>query len=294
MLPATAAARADAGESMDVRRLTGKIALVTGAGSGIGRASAQALAARGADLVLCDLDDAGLEATAAPIRAQGRRVHTRRVDVADRAAMEEFAAGVHADVGPIDVLMNNAGVGLAATFADSTLDDWQWLLGVNLLGVVHGCHFFVPRMIAGGRGGHVVNVASMAAFAPSEHLCAYATSKFAVLGFSEALRAELRPHGIGVTALCPGIVKTAIVERSPGRGLGDSPEVRARIVAAYERRDYGPERVAADMLRAVQRNRGVAPSSPEAWLAYYLKRLAPALMTWLSRVGQRRMFTPAP
>lgn len=289
LLGLTTANEHEGAGAMDVRRLNGKIALVTGAASGIGRASACALARRGADLVICDLDEAGLDATAEDIRAGGGRVHVQQtVDVASREAMAAFADRVHTDVGTLDFLMNNAGVGLGGTFVDTTLDDWQWMFGINVFGVVHGCHFFVPRMIAGGRGGHVVNVASMAAFTPNEEMCCYTASKYTVLGLSEALRSELRPHGIGVTALCPGLINTAITRSSPMRGAGGE-KLREHVVKIYERRDYGPERVAEDMLRAVQRNRGIAPSSPEAWASYYLKRLAPWLVDRLTRMSQRRM-----
>lgn len=268
---------------METTSLTGRAVLVTGAGSGIGRATALECARRGARLCLCDVDEVGLAATVGACEGVGARVLARRVDVAQRAAMAAFADAVHAELPAVDLLINNAGVGLGGGFLHTTLDDWNWIVGINLLGVVHGCHFFVPPMVRRGAGGHVVNLASAAGYAASEQLVAYSATKFAVLGLSEALRDELAVHGIGVTAVCPGIINTPITSTSPMRGPDATPEQRQRVVAAYQRRNYPPERVAINILHAVQRNRAVAPVAPEAWFLYYLKRLSPAL---LARVGR--------
>src|SRR5690349_13013047 len=129
---------------MDTSDLHGKRVLVTGAGSGIGRETALLAATRGADLAICDVDEAGLEETARRARGQGRNVLAERVDVSDREQMRAFAEAVHADGGAVDILVNNAGVGLAARVLESELDDWDWIVGINLMGVVHGLHFFVP------------------------------------------------------------------------------------------------------------------------------------------------------
>jgi NAD(P)-dependent dehydrogenase (short-subunit alcohol dehydrogenase family) len=268
---------------MDVRNLEGKTALVTGAASGIGRATALAFAARGANLVVCDLNEIGLAETAEAARHLGRDVLARRVDVSSAHEMHVFADAVHADLEAVDILMNNAGVGLGGGFLHTTLEDWQWILGINLTGVIHGCHFFLPAMVRRRRGGHVVNVASAAGYVAVEALAAYATSKFAVVGLSEALRDELAPHGIGVTAVCPGIINTPITQTSRLRGPEATAEARAYMVDAYRRRNYPPERVAANVLKAIQRNRAVAPISPEAWGMYALKRIAPGLIARVNR-----------
>jgi NAD(P)-dependent dehydrogenase (short-subunit alcohol dehydrogenase family) len=268
---------------MDTSNLRGRTVLVTGAGSGIGRETALLSASRGADVVVCDVDEAGLAEVESGIRELGRSVLARRVDVADRDQMRDFAQAVSGQVGAVDLLVNNAGVGLAARFLDTELEDWDWIVGINLMGVVHGCHFFLPPMIERGSGGHVANLSSMAGYHSSPALVAYSATKFAVLGLSEALREELRPHGIGVTAICPGIINTPITTSARARGKADDPRVRERAVALYRRRNYGPDRVAENILRAVQRNRAVAPVAPEAWAAYAIKRASPRVAGWVAR-----------
>jgi NAD(P)-dependent dehydrogenase (short-subunit alcohol dehydrogenase family) len=268
---------------MDVRSLAGRTALVTGAASGIGKETALAFARRGADLIVCDIDEAGLAATAEAIRGLGRSVQAERVDVASADEMKAFAESVHARIEAVDLLMNNAGVAIGGPFLDTSLADWDWIVGINLRGVVHGCHFFVPAMKRRGRGGHVVNVSSAAGYTASSALAAYNATKFAVLGLSEALWDELEPHGIGVTAICPGIIDTPITRSARLVGEMNRPELREQMVGSYQRRGYGPERVARNILKAVQRDRLVAPISPEAWVFYYLKRFAPGLLRRLNR-----------
>jgi NAD(P)-dependent dehydrogenase (short-subunit alcohol dehydrogenase family) len=143
---------------METSNLRGSTVLVTGAGSGIGRELALLAARRGADLVICDVDEPGLAEVETAVRDLGGRVLARRVDVASRDQMRDFAEAVQAEAGPVDLLVNNAGVGLGAGFLDTELEDWDWVLAVNVLGVVHGCHFFVPTMVERGAGGHVVNL----------------------------------------------------------------------------------------------------------------------------------------
>lgn len=274
---------------MDVTNLSGKTVLVTGAASGIGKETVLAFADRGANLVVCDVNETGLAQIEQRLRGRGREVFAQRVDVASRDAMHEFAAAVHARVPAVDIVVNNAGVALGAGFLDTELDDWDWILGINLRGVIHGCHFFVPPMVARGTGGHVVNIASTAAFVAGEALVAYSTTKFGVLGLSEALRDELTPHGIGVTAICPGVINTPITRAARMRGLAAKPEAHQLMIELFERRNYGPERVARNILKAVQRNRAVAPVSPEAWVLYFLKRLLPGAVARLNRAVAARM-----
>jgi NAD(P)-dependent dehydrogenase (short-subunit alcohol dehydrogenase family) len=269
---------------MDCRDLSGRAVAVTGAGSGIGRETALAFARRGADLELCDLDGSGVAETGARVEALGRgAAHTAVVDVADAGRVEAWAADVHARVPAVDILVNNAGVAIGGGFLATSLADWEWILGVNTKGVIHGCHYFVPAMVARGAGGHVVNVASIAGVIAAEDLAAYCTTKFSVVGLSEALRDELHRHRIGVTCLCPGIVDTPITRAAKLVGAMAGEGRREEMIRSYQRRGYGPERVAANLVRAVERNRGLTPVTPEAWLIYYAKRLSPALTAWLGR-----------
>lgn len=278
---------------MDVTNLRDRTALVTGAGSGIGRASALAFARRGANLALCDLDEGGLAETEAEARKLGVEVLSRRVDVASAEQMQAFADAVHARVEAVDVLMNNAGVGLGGGLLETSLEDWHWIVDINLFGVVHGIHHFVPAMVRRARGGHVVNVASMAGYVAGSMLPAYTTTKFAVIGLSESLREELAPHRIGVTAICPGIINTGIVQASRLRGTQATEASRAEMQRGFARRNYTPERVAENVLRAIQRNRAVAPISPEAWVFYYAKRFAPGAVRWLSGELKKRQLAAA-
>jgi NAD(P)-dependent dehydrogenase (short-subunit alcohol dehydrogenase family) len=233
----------------------------------------------------------GLAETERLVRALGgeRRVLGQTVDVASAEQMRAFADAVHRDVPAVDLLVNNAGVGLGGGMLDTSLEDWRWIVDINLMGVVHGCHFFVPKMVERGAGGHVVNVASAAGYLPSELLSAYTATKYAVLGLSESLHIELHRRGIGVSAICPGIINTGITRSARLRGVAAVDGAREAMVAGYQRRNYGPERVAQNILRAVQRNRVVAPVAIEAWAAYYLKRIAPwaihALARWQARSG---------
>jgi NAD(P)-dependent dehydrogenase (short-subunit alcohol dehydrogenase family) len=273
---------------MDVDDLSGRAAVVTGAASGIGRETALALARRGADLAICDVDEAGLEETAEQIRQLGRRVLQSRVDVSSAEQMSGFAEQTYAELGRVDVLVNNAGIAVAGLFVEVPLAEWDTILGINLKGVVNGCYFFVPRMIEAGTGGHVVNIASMAGFVASPGMSAYSATKFAVIGFSESLRGELGERGIGVTAVCPGVINTPIVRSEHMYGSSATPENREKAIQLFQRRNYGPDRVARGILKAIQKNRAVAPISPEAWVGYWIKRLFPWLVAALGRSSARR------
>ena len=181
--------------------LTGKCAFVTGGASGIGFGMAEALAGAGMKVVIADIEANALEQAAAKLKSSGAAVHAIQLDVTDRAAMESAAADAEEAFGAVDVVCNNAGVCWRGFMTDASYDDWDWVLGVNLGGVVNGIRTFVPRLIARGEGGHVVNTASMAGLMASPGNSVYCTSKFAVVGLSEGLRKELAPKGIGVTVL---------------------------------------------------------------------------------------------
>jgi NAD(P)-dependent dehydrogenase (short-subunit alcohol dehydrogenase family) len=263
---------------------TGKCVLITGAASGIGRETAFAFAAAGATLVLADVDPEGLARTALLSEKLGAVVQTHVVDVASARAMAAFADAVHARFACVDVLVNNAGVGVAGSFVGTELALWDWALSINVKGVIHGCHYFLPKMIERGRGGHVVNVASAAGLVAPKQLSVYATTKFAVVGFSESLRAELAVHHIGVTTICPGVIDTPITRSVRLSGdLARDRNFHERTAALYHRRNYGPERVARAIVDAVRKRRGLVPVTPEAWALYLGKRIAPGLVDRLLR-----------
>jgi NAD(P)-dependent dehydrogenase (short-subunit alcohol dehydrogenase family) len=254
-----------------------KVVVVTGAANGIGREMALAFARRGAVPVMADIDATGLQGVREELEALGATVYSQVVDVSVAAEVGDFCADIYGEMGRVDVLCNNAGVGLAGRLEDISLYDWEWIVGVNLWGVIHGCHFFYPRMIAQGAGGHIVNTASGAGLAPLPQMTAYCCTKYAVVGFSETLRAEAAQHGIGVSAICPGIVDTPITRSaklcSPTEG-STTQELQERLVRIYGRRGYTPDRVAAAVVKAVERNKGVVPVCPETYAGDWLHRLS--------------------
>jgi short-subunit dehydrogenase len=199
--------------------------------------------------------------------------------------MAAFAAAVHALVPAADVVVNNAGVAVSGAFLDTSLDVWVWLLGINLRGVVHGCHFFVPRMVERG-GGHVVNISSILGIYPAPNVTAYVASKFAVLGFSQSLRAELEPHRIGVTAICPGMIATAII--ADGRMSGDIGTRKASMMERFRTKGAPPEKVAQTILEAVRTNPAVRTVGRDAWAIHQLTKLAPQTLQRLGNTLQRR------
>ncbi|HEU0033836.1 MAG TPA: SDR family NAD(P)-dependent oxidoreductase [Kofleriaceae bacterium] len=265
-------------------KLTDKVVVITGAGSGIGRATALAFAGDGARVIATDIDQVRLDALAAELGP--RALLVRKVDVSVRAEMAAFADAVHAEVPAIDILVNNAGVGVGGTFLDTSLDDWDWILGVNLRGVVHGCHFFLPKMVQRGAGGHVANLSSILGIYPAPQLAAYVATKFAVLGLSQSLRAELAPHRIGVTAICPGLIATAIAEDS--RVSGSLATKREQFAAAFKR-GASPDLVARAIVNAVHTNPAVRTVGRDAWAIHAMTRFAPQITRRLSSTISRRL-----
>jgi len=253
--------------------LRDSLCVVTGAGSGIGRATATALARRGARVVIADLDGARL---AEVTRELGDAVVlSRQVDVGDRAQVADLAGAVHAIQHGVDVLVNNAGVGQEGGILDTTLDDWDFTLRVNLMGVVYGCHYFVPAMVARGRG-HVVNLSSVLGYYATPRVIAYQASKFAVHGLTLSMRAELAGSGVNVTAICPGMIATAIIDRT--RFAGSAAETaRARVADVFQRRGEKPSVVAEAILGVVGKDVAVRPVGRDAWAGWGVSRLVPRL-----------------
>jgi len=266
-------------------KLQDKVVVVTGAGSGIGRATALAFAGKGARIAACDVDQARLDALAKELG--DRALLVRKVDVADRTQMKAFADAVHALTPSADVIVNNAGVAFGGSFLDTSLDDWDWLLGINLKGVVHGCHFFIPKMVERGAGGHVVNISSILGILPAPNVTAYVASKFAVRGLSESLRTELAPHKIGVTAICPGLINTAIL--ADGRLSSQMSSRKEKMKQRFAERGASPEIVAKAILDAVQTNPAVRPVGTDAKVLATFVRMAPQITNKLAGVLQRRL-----
>ncbi|MGI5138638.1 MULTISPECIES: SDR family oxidoreductase [unclassified Streptomyces] len=269
-------------------RFGGQLVLVTGAAGGIGRATALAFAEAGARVVAVDRDGEGAARTAGQARQGGAAAAwAETADVSDEQAMEKLAEKVATEYGVVDVLVNNAGIGLAGSFFDTTADDWRKVLDVNLWGVIHGCRLFGKQMADRGQGGHIVNIASAAAYLPSKTLPAYSTSKAAVLMLSECLRAELAAQGIGVSAICPGLVNTNITSTARFTGVDASEEKRRQERAArwYGLRGYPPEKVADAVLRAVVRDLAVVPVTPEARGAHLMSRFTPRALRAFGRMN---------
>lgn len=264
----------------------GKLVVITGAGSGIGRETALAFGERGATVLCTDLDPQAADATAEQIRAAGGDALSRKADVSNARSMEALARYVEKELGAPDILVNNAGVGLAGPLMDTTVQDWKQVLDVNLWGVIHGCRLFGKQMIDHGKAGHIVNVSSASAYLPSRALPAYATSKSAVLMLTECLRAELADRDIGVSAICPGIIDTPITGRARFVGVDENEQNRRReaVEKLYRKRGFTPDRVARAIVQAVAENRAEVPVSVEASGMRLVGRLAPALARRLARL----------
>ncbi|HLY54067.1 MAG TPA: SDR family NAD(P)-dependent oxidoreductase [Stellaceae bacterium] len=242
-----------------MRDVDGKVAFITGGGSGIGLGMARVFSANGMKVVIADIRQDHLDAAMAEFRRTNAAVHPIRLDVTDRAAMAAAADETEAVFGKVHVLCNNAGINLFNDMAEASYDDWDWVMGVNLGGVINGVKTFIPRIRAHGEGGHIVNTASMASII-SGSAGIYTASKFAVRGLTEALRWSLAPHGIGVSVLCPGLVKSAIYESDLIRPDSLSRE-RAPVNAEFTARlaeihqsGMEPDEVGEKVLRGIRNN----------------------------------------
>lgn len=242
-----------------------RVAVVTGGASGIGRALALALSREGVRLVLADVDEAGMSAVADAIKARGGEAVTVRTDVSSLEQVQSLADRAWGAFGAVHILCNNAGVAVWGGLETATYRDWQWVIGVNLWGVIHGLLAFLPRMIAQGVEGHIVNTASMAGLVASQGLGVYSTTKYAVVGLSETLAKDLRSYNIGVSVLCPIGVTTRIREsernrpdalRNPGRQPRSEPvQLMGRTLT--------PEEVAEQVVTAIRRNQLYILTHPE-------------------------------
>ncbi|MEW6553564.1 MAG: SDR family NAD(P)-dependent oxidoreductase [Actinomycetota bacterium] len=249
----------------------GKVVAVTGAASGLGAEIARAFARRGARLELCDVDSDRLCGICRELERAGAEVSMEVVDVSRAEQVGAWSEHVLERSGAVDVLVNNAGVTCAGRFEALTLDDWEWIAGIDFWGVIYGCHFFYPRMKERGRG-HIVNISSAAAHAPLPLMSAYGTLKAAVLAFSQSLRGEGAAYGIGVSVVCPGAMNTNIADSmrliSPaGRMSLDPKAMEGSRTVRFLRGSIGtPARVAEQVVRAVERDRGIVNAGIETKL----------------------------
>lgn len=270
----------------DIRLFEGGVAVVTGGASGIGAALGRDLARRGALVVLADRDGDDARAEAGRIAAAGGRAEGRTLDVRDAAAFDGLVADVLGRHGRLDHLFNNAGIGVGGEARELALEDWREAVEVNLMGVVHGVQAAWPRMIEQGFG-HVVNTASMAAFLAAAMAAPYGATKSAVLGLSRALRVEGAARGVRASALCPGVIRTPILDNGGRHGRVHLFLDPARQKALWERlRPMDADAFARRALHDVARNRGVIVH-PSWWRAV---RLLNALLPSLGERLARREF----
>ena len=276
-----------------MRDFRDKVAVITGAGSGIGRALAKALAARGAHLALSDIDEAGLAESARMLAGSSTKVTTQRLDVAVRADVEAHAERVVAEHGRVNLVFNNAGVGLESRISEMSSEDLEWLMGINFWGVVYGTKAFLPHLKASG-DGHVINISSVFGIIAVPGQASYNAAKFAVRGYTEALRQELEVEGWPVSATCvhPGGIKTNIARNSRMPNVKPGQPSREELLDQFDlAARTTPERCAEIILRAVERNRRRVLVGADAKIIDLVQRLFPTgyqrLLVWGTRRRER-------
>ncbi len=248
----------------------GKRCLVTGAASGIGRATARAAAARGAELYLTDINAGPLDELAAELGDRAR--YAKALDISDFEAVRAMANEIHADTGSVDVVMNIAGIATWGTVETLSHEQWRRTVDINLMGPIHVIESFVPPMIAARRGGHIVNVSSAAGLFGLPWHAPYSATKFGLRGLSEVLRFDLRRRDIGVHLVCPGGVDTGLVETVDIAGVDrENPEIQ-KFTGRFQRHAVSPESAAESILRGIERNRYWVYTSRDIQVGHFLQR----------------------
>ena len=232
----------------------GKVAVITGGASGIGQGIARALAGAGAHLVIADIDGDAAGKCAEDLRGGGARALAVRTDVRDDASVEALIAATRSEFGGVDLLFNNAGVYLGGEMREATYDDWRFVLDVNLDGVFRVGQAFAALLREQGRGGYVVNTASVGGFVSHGGGLAYAVSKFGVVAYSEAMRQDLEPDGIGVSTLCPGPIKTKLAESDRLREAGEATGGKSQALWEFIREGMAPEDIGPIVLEGIRDN----------------------------------------
>lgn len=272
--------------SFPERRLIERRALITGAGSGLGRALALQAGAAGWRVACTDMRVETAESTAAQIAAAGGTALALAQNITDDAQWNQVVEQLRQVWGGVDLLINNAGVATAGTVAESPLEQWQWVLDINLLGCVRGARAVMP-LLSAQQGGHIVNIASFAGIANPPAMASYNVSKAAVISLSETLRFELAPLGVGVSVACPSFFKTALMETSgasaPGNSHSSAPQVQKIVGRLMQKATVTADDVAADILAAVEHNRFLVITHPDARQRYHLKRVAPEFYFRMAR-----------
>ena len=271
-----------------MRSLTGKVAVITGAGSGIGRALAQRLAGEGCHLALADNHADNLQSIATELRERGHQVSSHILDVADRGAVFAFADEVLSHHGRAELIINNAGVSVSQTIAELSFDDFEWLMNINFWGVVHGTKAFLPHLLKADQG-HIVNISSLFGIIALPTQAAYNASKFAVRGFTEALRQELDASNIGVSCVHPGGIKTNIAQTARFyQGMNGNRDA-ARAAADFGRlARTSPEQAARLIVEGVKAGRPRILIGNDARLLDIVQRLLPTRYTQVLRRLLRR------
>jgi NADP-dependent 3-hydroxy acid dehydrogenase YdfG len=263
--------------------LENKVAFITGGASGIGLGMAKAFFSAGMKVIIADIREDHLESTREYFDSYRANIHTMKLDVTDRNAMEAAAKEAEQVFGKVHILCNNAGIYLYGSMQKATYEDWDWVLNVNLGGVINGIHAFVPKMISHGEGGHIVNTSSISGIFAAGGTGIYTTSKFAVVGLTEALRLDLEPENIGVSVLCPGFVDSKIYDCGNTRpdkfansGYKVRPEIQEKLKKAHNEIGMDPIKVGEKVLDAIRLNKLYIFTHPE--FAHEIQRRSEALM----------------